>query len=246
MKKLQIFLIALVAVSAFGALIASSAFAEEPTSLLALWLANGLEVKATLATDSEGELLLEDNKAPFVGKAAVVCSGLFEGTVSENGEDKATMLFNLGTTQKLIPTNGETGFLIAGNGLLCKAESPVTGCEENEAETEAFPVDLPYNTLLLLITGPPETFRIMYTSAVSGGKVGYELACLIASILTEDECTATEVEGEALNVTGGVEAMGSATPNGTCTQGGAASGVITAIAGNLTLLTNGETLSMSE
>ncbi len=242
MKKLQILAMALVAVFALCAAVASSAFAEE--TLLAEWLADGTPITEPLAADTVGELLLADDNT-LVGVAAVVCSGLFEGTVTKNGEDELTKLFNLSGT--LIPTTGETGFLTEGDGLLCKAESPAEGCEASTTDIEAFPLDIPYLSLLLLKeVGSTITFEDMVKSKVAGGKIGYELMCLILGILIEDECTVTEGEGEVKNVTPGVEAVGFFTPSGTCTEGGAGSGLIFAIAGNTTTLTNGETLTASE
>jgi hypothetical protein len=243
MKKLQIFVIAVFAVAAFSAIAVTSAFAEEAATLPAEFLAGAKPIVENLATDSLGELLLSDDKVPIIGTAAVVCSGLFEGTVDEKGEDEIHALFNLAGT--LIPTTGETNFLVEGNGLLCKAESPAEGCEASETDIEVFAIDLPYVSELLLVTTGSKFFD-MVKSRISGGSVGYEVMCLVLGSLVEDECKITEAEGEIVNVTGGIEGVGFATPNANCTEGGAGAGLIFAIAGNKTTLTNGETLTVSE
>jgi hypothetical protein len=244
MKKLQIFVIAVFAVAAFSAVVVTSAFAEEEAAtLLAEFLAGTKPITENLATDTIGELLLSDDNVPIIKTAAVVCSGLFEGTVDENGEDEIHALFSLGGT--LIPTTGETGFLVEGSGLLCKAESPAEGCEASETDIEVFAINLPYLSTLLLVTSGSK-FVDMVKSRIAGKEVGYEVMCLVLGSLVEDECKTAEEEGEVVNVTGGVEGVGFATPNANCTEGGAGAGLIFAIPTNKTTLTNGETLTVSE
>jgi hypothetical protein len=236
MKKLQILVLALFAVSAFTAAIASMASAAE--TLLALWLANGAEFTGNLAVNAEGELLLEDEKVPLLGKVAIVCSGLFEGTVNgENGEGELIMLWSLGTSQVLVEPK------LVGAGLLCTAQ---TGCETSTTDIEVWPTELPLLTLLFL--EEPGLFLVLVFSGGAGQAVGYEMKCLVLGAVAEEECKEpnNDLEIEVLNVTGGVETMEKGEPNQTCSEGGAASGNIFAIAGNIANLTEGGPLSASE
>jgi hypothetical protein len=236
MKKLQILVLTLFAVSAFIAAVASVASAAE--TLLALWLANGATFAGNLAVNSEGELLLEDEKVPLLGKVAVVCSGLFEGTVNgENGEDEITMLWSLGTSQVLVEPK------LVGAGLLCTAQ---TGCETSATDIEVWPIELPLLTLLFL--EEPGLFLVLVFSDGAGESVGYEVKCLVLGAVAEDECKQpnNDLEIEILNVTGGVETMEKPEPNGKCSEGGEGAGSTFSISGNIENLTEGGPLSASE
>jgi hypothetical protein len=235
MKKLQALVLTLFAVSAFTAAIVSMASAAE--TLLALWLANGATFEGNLAVNAEGELLMEDEKVPILGKVAIVCSGLFEGTVNgENGGGELTMLWTLGTSQILIEPK------LVGSGLLCVSQ---TGCESS-TDLEIWPIESPLLTLLFL--EEPGLFLVLVFSDGAGQAVGYEVKCLVLGAVDEDECKApnNDFEFEVLNIVGGVEAMERAEPNGTCSGGGVASGNIFSIAGNIANLTEGGPLSASE
>ncbi|HEY3970080.1 MAG TPA: hypothetical protein VGL79_01665, partial [Solirubrobacteraceae bacterium] len=138
MKKLYFIGLALLAVFAFSSVLVASASAE--TTLLAEWLFNGAAVTGTLATEISGEILLEDNKAPIIGKSDVSCSGILDGWVDANGLDIVSEVLTL--TTKLPVT-------LAGAGLLCSAGS---GCEAatEVSPIEVWPVGLPWPTLLVL------------------------------------------------------------------------------------------------
>ena len=188
--------------------------------------------------NAEGTLLLEDNKVPIIGSSDILCSGLFEGTVNgANGEDQITMLWSLGTSQKLV----EPG--LAGEALLCTASK---GCESSATDIEVWPSELPLNTLLFL--EEPNLFLVLVFSPGAGEAVGYEVKCLVLGTVQEDVCNepANNAEVEINNVAGGVETLGKAEPNGKCAEGGEASGIIESIAGNLENLIEGGPLSASE
>jgi hypothetical protein len=236
MKKLQILVMTLFAVSAFIAAVASVASAVE--TLSTLWLANGATFAGNLAVNAEGELLLEDQKVPLIGKFAVICSGLFEGTVNgANGEGEISMLWSLEATQKLIEPE------LVGVALLCKAQ---TGCETSATDIEVWPIELPLLTLSFL--EEPNLFLVLVFSDGPKRAVGYELKCLVLGVVIEDECKEpnNDAEVEMNNVAAGVETVGVAEPNGTCSEGGAAAGVIQWLAGNIENLTAGGPLSASE
>jgi hypothetical protein len=119
MKKIHIVGLALVAVLAFSAFSVASASALEST-----WLVGGAKPAAAVASDSEGELVLEDLKGGlFLEDAAVKCQGTDEGTVGPNGEDKLTK-------------------------VVVNACTNVKGCP---APDTAAPINLPWNTKVELI-----------------------------------------------------------------------------------------------
>lgn len=231
MKKLQVILMALVAVFALSAAVVSSASAE--TTLLAEWLAGGKPVTSTLASASKGSLKLEDSET-LVGKAVVECKGgTLEGTVGANGADEVLKILN--AAGKEVEAN------LKGEAYLCEG---TTGCEKDATETEAWPVALPILTLLFLLENG--TFTILfYTKTGGASDVGWEIKCLVLGTLIEDTCASEDIQAEALNVTGGVELMEKSEPGSSCTEGKSKSGFAENVVGNLTTLTSGETLTMS-
>lgn len=231
MKKFQGVILAMLAVTAFGAVLASSAFAE--TTLLAEWLANGAEITTNLATTSTGALLLEDTKT-IAGSAAVLCEGIFIGAVGANGKDETTEIQNL-AKEKI----GALG----GLALKCVTESGCAAATE-ASPIEVWPVGLPWKTELFLMENGT------FLDLVSATEVGYELLCLILGINTEDKCTAADGEVEIVNDadTGdaAIPANAIVNPQFNCTQsGGAATGVNQSDELASILLTGGELLTVS-
>jgi hypothetical protein len=231
MRKFQTVLFAMLAVSALGAIIASSAFGE--TTLLAEWLANGAEITANLATTSTGSLLLEDTET-IAGKAAVLCEGIFIGTVGANGKDETTEVQNLAK---------EKIGVLGGLALKCVAE---TGCAAatEASPIEVWPVGLPWKTELFLMENGT------FLDLVSATEVGYELLCLVLGINAEDKCTGTDGEVEIVNDadTGdaAIPALAEVTPKFKCTQsGGKETGVNVADELTPLLLVSGELLTVS-
>jgi hypothetical protein len=221
MRKIQILGIALVAMFAFSAIVASMASAE--TTLLAEWLVSGKAVTATTATSSTGTILLEDSKAQI----GVECGGEFQGTVGPDGED---------TTNTVLGPGGGNAITL-GNLLKCTS---FKGCESSTTDVLVSPEGLPWATLLQLDEGTGATFLDAITGA------SYFTECLVVGIKVSETCTSPGVQaGELLNATGGVTADGNVTPNANCTVGGTAAGEITFLAGNLTKVA-GSTLEMSE
>ncbi len=197
----------------------TSAFAL--TFELALWLANGKDVAGELLTKTEGEMLFEN----LLNGAHFTCSFVLEGTVSTNSAGTVTMMYALGIGGRLIEE-------LAGEALLCK--------EENCEKPERWPVGLPWRTELEQDSEDvPTTFWVLITG------FAYHFACSVFGIKVEELCELPAGTGfEVLNVTGGVEAMGAMSPESGC-GGNASEGETTFVAGNLTSLTNGETLSAS-
>jgi hypothetical protein len=209
-RKIQIFGLAFAAICAFGAMMASMASAE--TTLIALWLNNGVAVAANLPSETLGTLLLEDK---VVG-AAVECEGALDGTVGVNGVDSITAVLNINKEEiSKVP--------LSGLALMCTAEAV---CEPPTAESpiEVWPVGLPWASILFLME-TPATGTIL--DRVYGVKVGYDLLCLISKVMAEDECTGPEATFPVQNTAGDAETPGgiTATPLATCTVGGANAGV---------------------
>jgi len=89
-RKIQMLGLALLALCALSALMTASASAVL-TFELALWLLNGIDITSAVLVDSEGELTLTN----LLNGAAVLCSGLFEGTVEPESLDLVTMVYDL-------------------------------------------------------------------------------------------------------------------------------------------------------
>jgi len=223
MKKSQIVLLALGAVFAFSAMLASTAFGE--VTLLAEWLIDGTtKVTTTLATEATGSLTLRDTEAPIVGNAAVLCTALTKGTISEDGLDTTDEILNLdGVATGGAVLGGEpllgTG-AASGLGSECVA---VEGCSPGTATSpiEVWPIGLPWLTLLFLMADGK--ILDLITSDSTAKLVGYELLCLVFGINAEDTCTAEDFEIEILNDAEGnaeIPTGAETTPRATCTASG--------------------------
>jgi hypothetical protein len=251
MRRLHLLVLAVFAVSAFGAVLVASASAEE--TLLAEWLVGtaGSVITENLASETKGTLLLEDTKT-LLGAAAVECAATLIGTVGPDGEDAVTEVLNLAGTPTGIPLSGVA---LIGNGAadglvgsecktrtLCSAPSPAS-------PIEVWPLGLPWSTLLFLMEPSKEILNLIYSLGAAGTEVGYELLCLIGGLNVTDECKALDFEILVINnaTTGDAETPGGtkATPNATCSQSGEATGVNETVGASLITLPSGELLSVS-
>jgi hypothetical protein len=222
LKKHQMLGLSLVAVFAFSAIIATTAFGAE--FLLAEWLLSGAAITELISTTTEGKLLLEDEKVPIAGKVSVICEGVLDGSVGPNGEDEITEVLNLSGTK----------ITLGGTELTCEKQSE---CEE---AAKVAPIDLPWDTELQL-EEPGGLFRDLVVSAA-----GYEVTCKVFGISSTDECKAT-LDSGGLVSNGASDVLLTAEtilPNGTCSLGGSGAGKIQVIEGLIATLTG--TLSVSE
>jgi hypothetical protein len=228
LRKIQMLGLALAAMSAFGAVLVSAASAE--TTLLAEWLRNGVAVTANLLSETSGEISLEDTNVPIAGKVAVLCSGILDGTVGNNGVDEITKVLNL--------AKEEQGAALVGLELVC---SNVTKCEAGTT-IKVWAENLPWKSLLFLM----ENNEILNRVTGTGGEPGYEVECLVIGLLVSDLCEGTaefkivnEPEAEVL-------ALETALPLATCEKGGAGTGVNTTdVLTPITLPNDGGTLTVS-
>jgi hypothetical protein len=238
MRKIQLLGVGLLALFAFGVLTAASASAA---FLLAEWLVGGVAVTVELATTSTGELLLEDNKVPLIGKAAVLCSGLFDGWVGPNSLDHISEVLTLG----LVAVSNTP---LVGESITCTAQA---GCETNTAPL-VWPIGFPADTEVELLEQAAGTFFINLITP-AGGALGYEITnCLVLGAAMEDQCTSPQgaaeltLEGttllgkfsQAITELAGLELA-------TCTQGGVKSGVVEG-EGSIVLNAGGELTASSE
>jgi hypothetical protein len=186
MRKLQAVLLALVAMSALGAIVAASASAE--ATLAAEWLANGAKITALLTTEATGELLLEDTKAA----SSVLCNGLIVGTVNSAGKDTTELILNLQSEEVTLakPLLGTSS-----TGPDCIA---VKGCAVGTVAKpiEVSPEGLPWTTQLVLdeVSG---LFLDKVTAPAAS--VGYALLCTVLGVKVEDICTQAEATVEIVN-----------------------------------------------
>jgi hypothetical protein len=236
MKKILIpsAVLTLLAILVVSGSIASTASAE--TTLLAEWLFNGAAVTGTKAIEVSGEVLLEDNKAPIVGKVDITCSAILDGWVDSNGLG----LISEELTLEKVKVGG-----LGGIGLLCTA---ISGCEKatEASPIEDWPIGLPAPGLLFLKENGTFSLTANNAGTIIGGG---EVLCLILGGVVEDTCSATIAEGRVENGTAPVgvltPANSPASPNASCSLGGAGSGVAETVTEARIISTSGGELTVS-
>ncbi len=240
MRKFQILGVALVAVFAFGVITAASASAA-PTFLLAEWLVNGATFTGELEVESVGTILLEDTATGV----NVICSGILDGLISENGLDRISDVLTLNgvTTISLVPLTEPS---VEG----CTTMSPLC------SEPLVWPLHLPWDTQVELMEEPAGTFLLFVVlvteSATGGGLPGWYVICMKTIGEPVDQCTAKENGvidlSLELSLLLGQFSDPLSTEAGeklaTCTLGSAESGVVETIPSEI-LLTGGGTISAS-
>jgi len=235
MRKFYAIGAALLAVFAVGVLTAASASAAV-SFLLAEWLAGGSPVTTTLASDTEGELLLEET---ILGvKIDALCSGIFDGTVGNDGEDMITELLNL--PKELVDATE-----LVEPGLAC---TNTTNCPEPLAWAD----NLPWNTLLELMVDGTEEFFVDLLLSGGKGNPGYHVVCMGTSGL-EDLCSAETNISKYTNTAEGLNGEFSVVfdelaevklPN--CTLAGMEKGVVEGLGITLLTETGAPALTASE
>jgi hypothetical protein len=197
MSKFKNIVFVLIAVFAFCVAVTASASANE-------WLWNGAVVTTALPVDIQGELLLEDMETG----TAVLCSGLFEGTIEETNKDLITGIEDLAGHRTDLSGHSEP--------LECVWET--AGLCETSMLPLVLPIHLDWLTVLDLISS---TLWIDLITEGEGGLPGYTvLNCLVAGFEVTDTCegatgadlknTETDIEAEFL------ENNEEVTPAGNC------------------------------
>lgn len=215
--RLQVSLVTLLAALVSCAALAASASAVEALTG-AEWLFKEESVTAGLSIEAESEFLLEDTKVSGV-KASVKCSAILDGSVTTNGGGEIVEVLNL--SKEAISLTPLTGLALSCTNV------------ENCAEPKVWAVDLAWS--IDLISGEILEKSLFMISLVksSGGNPGWYVECTILGIKVSDECVDEDLESEAKNVAGGVEASFSAAqeeellvPLATCSQSHEKTGVI--------------------
>jgi hypothetical protein len=238
MKKFQLLGVALVAVFAFGVVLAAQASAAV-TFLLAEWLANGtaLAEGAQLGTETVGTILLEDTKT-LLGASAVECSGILLGTAGFDGLGVVSEVLSLALA-------AISSTPLSGTALEC---TELKVCEE----ALVWPLHLPWSTLVELMedTGGPFFVVLLEEGESKAGTPGWEVECMKTITKPVDECTATGIINLTLESTLLLGMFSDTFTElaelslATCTQSKETTGIVETIPTPLSL-TNGETLSAS-
>jgi hypothetical protein len=171
LKKLQIAALALGAVLAFGAAMASSAFAVDE------WLVGGNTIEGTLEIPAEtkGEILLIHLAGLFEPEVVLHCHGIFDGTLLAAGADLISALLSL---------SGAAISLTAP--LTCES---LAGCEKPAGgeDVQVAPENLPWATQLTL--DGAIFLDLFFQDSGSLGKPAYEIVnCLILGSPNEALC----------------------------------------------------------
>ncbi len=192
MRKIHILGLALFAVLAFGAVVASSAFAEPGE-----WLFNGATFSGTLNVESVGLLTLvrlvsETNSAILT---EIHCEGILDGTITQlgagvKGTDTITAL--LTPTMELVNELGEAPELEL-NCLVTFDSGALTDCKA-ETLAQLWPDNLynangPWLTELLELEANGLVLDHLFGLGELGKEPGYEVRCeSLIGVFGEELC----------------------------------------------------------
>jgi hypothetical protein len=171
MKKSYLVGVSLVAMFAFLAVGAASAFAAIE------WLVNNVALAAAVKSETEGELNLITRSGTTL-ENVIKCSGIFDGMIGPGAGDTVEKLLTLAQVE-----------VTAAKPLSCAVvtdENSTLNCEAGlNAEVSA--VNLPWTTTLELMTGT-EPLLDVFTK-----EPGYEVKCKTLTGLTaSSKCVATK------------------------------------------------------
>jgi hypothetical protein len=206
-KKIQILWFTLLAVFAFGAFAAASAFAEE----LPQWLVNGAAIAL-------GEQINADILPGPAGKERLLIEDM-------NASTKPDLLCEVVNSLMWLLSNGE-GEVVSGE---CPAPVVDAGtCGSPKVK----PVNLPWRTELL---EPGVNVYVLHILKIAAGNPGWEAECTVLGVKITDVCTAADrlvalfpladglVEGEFK------EELEEPAEAANCTIGGAQQGLVAGV-----------------
>jgi len=186
MKRIQVLGLALVAVVAVSAFVASAASAV--TFLLAEWLINGAALTGALAVEQTGELNLINTNAAGLGvRVEILCSGILDGTITTNGGGEITELLNLAKEAINLTPLTELGLITCTNTKNCT--EPLVWAEE-----------LPWKTELQLM----EDTESFFVDLIANGR--YYAECLILGVSAAELCEAATTAVKITNIAEGLDA----------------------------------------
>lgn len=227
MRKIQIVVLALLAVFAFSAFVASSAFATSKV------LIGGAEISKETNAEIEGELLLEDMKA--TGPPDLLCSGFFDVVIHIPGTEMLIVEV-LMLDRKPLLANGTEG---TPGVRIDECTDMKSVC--SSAAVEA--LNLPWTVDVELIEG--SYVGLILNAAEKEPAYGSDCNTILG--LVEDTCkgaTGAILTNEATDISAEFsETNEKITEPGSCSIGGAKEGLLQGVG----LFTSSEgTLSLSE
>jgi hypothetical protein len=197
MRNIQLLGITLMAVCAFGSLVATSAFAL--TFETAKWLVKGEEATAGTKTETIGGFLFHNLETG----AEILCEGILDGTVGPNGEDSITEVLSQ-TGIKIPELDQESGT----EGPSCVKDEGNETCAGGDIEV--WPVGLPFLGVLMLDESK-------YFDLINNAE--YAILCLILGFDILELCVLAPNGlswSEVTNLATEVEVVGATEPEGTC------------------------------
>jgi hypothetical protein len=165
MKKAHVVGVAMFAVLLFGVMSVASASAATLQ-----WLEDALPIGTASNNDAEGEITLTNLKTAIGTKAAVLCSGIFVGSVGPGSQDVITEVLDL--AEKPITLTAR---------ITC---TNIEGCPKPELSPE----NLPWLTVLELMGTEAEP--LFLDKILNGGKgePGYTVHCEVIGFPFEETC----------------------------------------------------------
>lgn len=246
MRKIHALGLAFVAMFAFSAFTATSAFAVSKV------LFNNAEIVALLNVEVTGELLLLDTNA--AGEPDILCSGIFDGMIEAGG--------TLGFIEELLTLAKEL-LAGAGGGDLIECTDDKNACL-NPVDVEV--LNMPWHIEVLLDAGGQYLAHFLNGAEEAGKQPTYHIDCETVpfDLLVEDLCEGLS-SARLVNSAEGLlgyfnrlaltEAFGAASELTSCSVGGAGTGELVSVnaagedteaSGGLISPVGGGTLSVSE
>lgn len=214
------------------AIISMSSAANGETTLLAMWLINGIEIgpgEALTFEEEVDDIELEDTKT-LAGKATVLCIATLKGLLLANGEAEIVEELNI----KNEKVQELSGLALLGEGTTGSDCFAISACAEGSVASpiEVRPSGLPVRSLLYLTESGKFLMAIEHENS--------EILCLTLGINSEDSCSTSMLTFEVLNDPesgdADIPAGTTGTPSGTCSLGGAGSAMV--VMGALALFTS--------
>lgn len=199
MRKIYVLGLALLAVFAFGAVVATAAMAELPNVEAAnedaFWLVKGTAISNGEAnarnTEWTGEIIIGNLNSGV----EVKCSYILLGTMYNLSSTEATLEGGFGLVKSVVDLGGVTFKGLEFSGMLCSTAKPAF-CENNAESPLVWPDGLPWLTTLHLMTLDSEekaaSLFLMLFSADPTSLMAYETKCLLLGATIEELC-----EGES-------------------------------------------------